>query len=125
MPVWLRIVWARRSASTTASTVSPTRSRPWSVPRWTISPPTGFWVSVTVNSVAAAARLAEHALVADLAAALGVERRPVEDDLGLAVAGQLVELDPVAQDRDDPALGGRRLVAEEPACRRRGAWIAP
>ena len=48
--MWLRMVSARRSASTTASTVSPTRMRPWSVPRWTIRPPTGFWVSVTVNS---------------------------------------------------------------------------
>ena len=35
-----------------------------------------------------AARLAEHALIADLAAALGVEGRPVEDDLGLASAGR-------------------------------------
>ena len=66
------------------------------------------------EQLAAAARLAQDALVADLAAALGVERRPVEDDLGLAVAGQLVELHPVADDRDDAALGGRRLVAEEP-----------
>ena len=32
------------------ATVSPTRSRPWSVPRWTIRPPTGRCVSVTVNS---------------------------------------------------------------------------
>ena len=76
------------------------------------------------EQVAAAARLAEDALVADLAAALGVERRPVEDDLGLAVAGQLVELQPVADDRDDAALGGRRLVAEELVSPAR-AWIAP
>ena len=48
--VWLRIVRARRSASTAAATVDPTRSRPWSVPRWTIRPPDGFWVSVTVKS---------------------------------------------------------------------------
>ena len=115
VPVWLRIVSARRSASTTASTGSPTRSRPWSVPRWTIRPPSGRWVSVTVKSSLAAARLAEDAVIADLAAALGVERRPVEDDLGLAVAGQLVELHPVADDRDDAALGGRGLVAEESA----------
>ena len=66
------------------------------------------------EQLAAAARLAQDALVADLAAALGVERRPVEDDLGLAVAGQLVELHPVPDDRDDAALGGRRLVAQEP-----------
>ena len=66
------------------------------------------------EQLAAATGLADDALVADLAAALGVERRLVEDDLGLAVAGQLVELHPVAQDGNDPALGGRRLVAEEP-----------
>ena len=52
VPVWLRIVCARRSASTSALTVSPTRSRPWSVPRWTMRPPTGFWVSSTANSAA-------------------------------------------------------------------------
>ena len=50
-----------------------------------------------------AARLAELAAVADLAAALGVERRPIEDDLGGALAGQLVELHAVADDRDDPS----------------------
>ena len=65
------------------------------------------------EQLAAATRLAEDAVVADLAAALGIERRPVEDDLGLAVAGQLVELHAVADDRDDPALRRRRLVAEE------------
>ena len=73
-------------ASTTASTVSPTRSRPWSVPRWTIRPPTGFCVSVTVNSSLPPPGFADDALVADLAAALGVERRLVEDELGLARA---------------------------------------
>ena len=65
------------------------------------------------EQLAAAARFADHALVADLAAALGVERRRVEDDLGLAHPGQLVELDPVSNDRDHPALGGGRLVTEE------------
>ena len=37
------------------------------------------------EQLAPAAGLAERALVADLAAALGVERRAVQDDLGLAV----------------------------------------
>ena len=46
-----------------------------------------------VEEDAAAARLAQDAAVADLAAALGIERRPVEDDLRGAVAGQLVELE--------------------------------
>ena len=119
MPVWLRIVWARRSASTTASTVSPTRSRPWSVPRWTIRPPTGLLRVVDREQLAAAARLAEHALVADLAAALGVERGPVEDDLGLAVSGQLVELHAVADDRDAPGPRPSSSRSRGTSCRRR------
>ena len=61
-----------------------------------------------------AARIAQHAVVADLAAALGVERRLVQDDLRLAVPGQLVEPDPIAHDREYAALGRRRLVAHEP-----------
>ena len=36
--------------TTTASIVSPTRSLPWSVPRWTMSPPTGRWVSSTLKT---------------------------------------------------------------------------
>ena len=62
---------------------------------------------------APAARLADLAMVADLAAALGVEGRAIEDQLGLADAGQVVVLHPVAHDRDDAALAGRGLVAEE------------
>ena len=61
-----------------------------------------------VEEDAAAARLAEDAAVADLAAALGVERRPVEDDLGRAVAGQLVELD--ARRAGSRPRGPRRVV---------------
>ena len=39
VPVWLRIVWARRSASTSAGTrVADARPAPWSTPRWTVSP---------------------------------------------------------------------------------------
>ena len=48
--------------------------------------------------------LAELAPVTDLATALGVERGPIEHDLRLALAGQLVVLDAVTDDRDDPAL---------------------
>ena len=65
------------------------------------------------EQLAAPTRFADHALVADLAAALGIERRRVEDDLGLAQPGQLVELDPVTHDRDHATLGRGRLVAEE------------
>ncbi len=57
--------------------------------------------------------LPDHALIPDLAAALGIERRLVEDDLRLAMTGQLVVFHAVAHDRHDPPRGGRRLVAEE------------
>ncbi len=66
----------------------------------------------------AAARLAQLAAVADLAAALGVEGRPIEDDFGLALAGQLVEFHAVADDRDDATLRLGRLVAEKLAVSR-------
>ncbi len=111
--MWLRIVWARRSASTTAST-GLADAKP-AVERAAVDDEAAdrrLRVGDREQH-APAARLAEDAPVADLAAALGVERRLVEDDLGFAVAGQLVELHAVAQDRDDASLGGRRLVAEE------------
>ncbi len=76
------------------------------------------------EQLAAAARLADRAAVADLAAALRVERGLVQDDLGLAVAGQFVVLHAVADDRDDPALGGRRLVARGTSMSPARAWIA-
>ena len=123
MPVWLRIVWARRSASTTALDGLADRSRPWSVPRWTISPPTGFWVSSTRNSSIPPPGSRMTPAVADLAAALGVERRPVEDDLGGALAGQLVELRCRRGRSRRRALRRRRLVAEELVSPAR-AWIA-
>ena len=44
------------------------------------------------EELAAAARFSEDAAIADLAATFRVERRLVEDDLGLAVPRQLVEL---------------------------------
>src|SRR6185503_11030715 len=65
------------------------------------------------EEVAATAGLPDRALVADLPAAFGVEGCPVEDDLGLAVPRELAEFHPVSDDRHDPALGGRRFVAEE------------
>ena len=120
VPVWLRIVWARRSASTTASTVSPTRSRPWSVPRMDDQPADGLLGVLDREQRRPAARLAELAAIADLAAALGVERRPVEDDLGRALAGQLVELHPVADDRDDPCPRRSSSRSRGTSCRRRG-----
>src|SRR4029450_2024166 len=65
------------------------------------------------EEVAATAGFLDRALVADLPAAFGVERCPVEDDLGLAVPRELAEFHPVSGDRHDPALGCRRFVAEE------------
>ena len=72
--MWLRIVRARRSASTAAATVAPTRSRPWSVPAVDDEParrPLGVGHR---EERRAAAGLGDLAAVADLAAALGVER---------------------------------------------------
>ena len=116
---------ARRSASTTASTVSPTREP--AVERAAMDDQAADRPLRVGHreQLAAAARLAEDALVADLAAALGVERRPVEDDLGLAVPGQLVELHPVAHDRD--ARGPRRSSSRSRGTRvsPARAWIAP
>ena len=71
------------SASTSARDApGPPRRGRGAGPRWTMSPPTGRWVSSTVNRTLAGRRVPEHALVADLAAALGVEGRPVEHELG-------------------------------------------
>ncbi len=126
--MWLRIVCARRSASTSAGTASPTATLPRNVPRWTISPaacvPATRCVSSTSNTtLAAVASEAQHAAVADLAAALGVERRAIEHDLGggarlhselrLALGLELLVLDAIAEDRDDPRLRARRLVPDE------------
>src|SRR6478736_5264662 len=65
------------------------------------------------EELASAPGLTQDAAVADLAAALSVERRPVEDDLRLPVTAQVVELDAVPDDRHDPGLGGRRVVPDE------------
>ena len=111
--MWLRIVCARRSASTTASTVSPTRNRPVERPSMDDQAADRLLRVGDLEQDAPAARLADLALVADLAATLGIERRAIEDELGLAVAGQLVVLHAVADDREDAAVGGRGLVAQE------------
>ena len=91
MPVWLRIVWARRSASTSA--VDGLADREAAVERAAMDDqPAGRPLRVGhAEQLAAAARLAQDAVVADLAAALGVERRLVQHDLRLAVPGQLVD----------------------------------
>ena len=65
------------------------------------------------EQLAAATRFADRALVADLPAALRVERRAVEHDFGRPVPGQLIEFHAVAHDRHDATLGRRRLVAQE------------
>ena len=62
---------------------------------------------------APATRFAQDAVIPDLATTLGVERGSIQDDLRIAVTGQLVELHPVTEDRHDLALGGGHLVAEE------------
>ena len=60
-----------------------------------------------------ATRLPELAAVADLAAALGVERRSVEDDLGGPLARQLAQLQPVSNDRDDASFDRGGLVPDK------------
>ena len=66
---------------------------------------------------------AQHPDVRDLPAALGVERRAIQDDLGiggrlgtqldLGQRRQLLVRRPVAEDRDHASLGGRGVVAQE------------
>ena len=76
---------ARRSRSTCASTTSPGRTSPDStVARCAISPGSGCCTSTTVSSASRPADVdRQPAPVGELAAALGVERRHVEDDLDL------------------------------------------
>ena len=112
--------------------VSPTRSRPWSVPRWTMSPPTrplGVLDRRTATDPPPASR--QLAAVADLAAALGVERRPVEDDLGRAPARPQLSSPPRAPYSmpsrtiaTTVAVGASSSRSRGTRCRRRGAWIA-
>ena len=106
--------------------VSPTATVPCRTPRCTVRPavcvPATRWTSSTSNSTRAIRR-PQDADVRHLAAALGVERRPVEHDLG--ARGRLgAELDlrhrlerlvlhAVAEDRDHPRIGRRRVVAQE------------
>ena len=98
VPVWLRIVWARRSASTTASTVSPTRAGRAAC-RGGRSAAARLWVSVDREELAAAARSRRRPGHRPgrrprrrTASGRGRPRR--------RRAGQLVELHPVADDRD-------------------------
>ena len=55
----------------------------------------------------------DQAGVADLAAALGVERRPVQDQLDLVALAGRGQLLAVAEQPQDAALGGGGLVADE------------
>ena len=128
VPVWLRIVAARRSGVDLGGRACRRRrAGRGACPRCTIRPAAcvarhALRVGSTSKTTLAVGA-PEHAAVADLAAALGVERRPIEHDLGggarlgaqllVALRLEVLVLDAVAQDRDDPRLGGRRLVAEE------------
>ena len=57
------------------------------------------------------ARLEDLAAVTELAAALAVERSLIQNDLGLALPGQLLVLHAVANDGNDSGLGLRAVVA--------------
>ena len=121
VPVWLRIVCARRSASTSAADdVADPRPRRGAMPRWTVRPaacvPATRWTSSTVEQRRSVGR-PQDAGVRDLAAALRVERGAVQHDLGpggglgpqlhLGHGLERLVLDAVPQDRDDTALGRR------------------
>ncbi len=76
-----------------------------------------------VLGFAVAAPEPQHTAIADLAAALGVERGAVQDDLRcsagldpelhLGLGLELLVLGPIAEDRDDFRLRARRLVPDE------------
>ena len=85
-----------------------------------------------------AARVTDDAAVADLAAAFGVERRHVQDQLrvggsldaqlDLRLGLELLVFGAVAQDGHDLRIGGGRLVADErrvAGCRARSSRRAP
>ena len=82
--MWLRIVRARRSASTSAATVVAHAEPPVELCRGGRPAHRRALGVGHGEERRPAAGLAELAPIADLPAALGVERRPVEDDLGLA-----------------------------------------
>ena len=85
MAVWLRIVLARRSGVDDRLDRRPDPQPPVERAAMDDEATERLLGVGDREQVAAAARLAQDAVVADLAAALGVERGPVEDDLGLAV----------------------------------------
>ena len=66
-----------------------------------------------VEHVGRDALAGQRAGVADLAAALAVERRLVEDDEALVAGGELVDHLAALDQRGDDAFGGLGFVAEE------------
>ena len=117
--MWLRIVWARRSASTSAVDRLADRGPRRGACRDGRSArrPAAACPS-TVKSDARRPAVAELAAVADLAAALGVERRPVEDDLGLG-AGLGAQLDLGRASSSSYSMPSRRIATT----RRLGASV--
>ena len=101
--------------------------RPCSVPRWTMSPPTGRCVSVDREERRHRCGVAQDAAVADLAAALRVEGRPVEHELGLRGGLgaqldvrprlQLLVLGAVADDGHDAPSGASWSRSPGTSCR--------
>ena len=108
--MWLRRQPARHSASTRAATASPTASAPATTsPRWTIRAAQ----LLRVLDAEAAARTHELAAVADLPAALGVERRLRQDHLAGLPRRQALHGSLARDQRGDVRLGGERVVADE------------
>ena len=100
-----------RSASTRASTMSPTLSEPCSRRRSSARGPSpSFCVSATRNR---AVSFCEHARVAHLAAGFGVEGRRVEHDLPVLARGECGDGLAVLDERDHAALATVVVVAGE------------
>ena len=112
--MWLRIVRARRSASTSARTTSPTAQR--AVQRAAMDDQAADGPLRVVDREERPRRrpVADHALVADLAAALGVERRPVQHELGLG-AGRGAQLDLRHAASSSYSMPSRRMATTWPS----------
>ena len=103
--MWLRRMAARRSASIDAVATCPARISPSSTTaRWRVRPGRAEVVSMTRGPAGVGL---DHAGVADLAAALGVERRDVEEDLDLGRCRCRVVLRRSAGDDSSTRAGGR------------------
>ena len=88
--VWAREIDIRRCRSTSECASRPGVTSPLSTVAWcTISPVIGDWTSLTRSRAPLDSSI--DTLVGELAAALGVERRPVQDQLDLVALADAVD----------------------------------